>query len=239
MDSISKKPMYLVYADGMRVVAIFAVISIHSAATGVIQYGKLDETQWWCANFVDSMCRWAVPVFIMLSGALILDPLRQVTLLVFYKKRLKRVGIPLLAWSTFYFFWSATYHGLEVTTKYVIDALLNGLTHNHLYFLFIILGLYMITPVLRAYLRHVSLSWQWFFALTMLIMASTGSTYNFIKLNAFTQFVPYVGYFVLGFLLRDIRLIKMFIVFCADNIYCFFRDNNNYNRFPIRLLGGR
>jgi len=72
--------------------------------------------------------------------ALLLDPARDEPAPTFYRKRMARVGIPLLVWAWFYFFWTWAFYGAPVDRTFVIRALLDGLTYNHLYFLFLILG---------------------------------------------------------------------------------------------------
>lgn len=62
--------------DILRIVSIAAVVIIHTAS----QYlGKLDVTSpyWEIFNFYDGIVRWAVPVFVMISGALFLNPAKE------------------------------------------------------------------------------------------------------------------------------------------------------------------
>jgi surface polysaccharide O-acyltransferase-like enzyme len=196
-------PAFLSYGDGMRVVAVIGVIAVHASGAGVMRYGQLPPLQWWNANVIDSLCRWAVPMFIMLSGALILDPNRDERGFAFYRKRLGRIGIPLLAWAAFYFLWTSAFYGEPVDRAFVLHALFDGLTYNHLYFLFLILGLYAVAPLLRVYVKRVRRAIQWTIALLVLVLVSCGIPQNAIPMNVFTRFVPFIGYFLAGHLLRD------------------------------------
>jgi surface polysaccharide O-acyltransferase-like enzyme len=126
MANATSRAAYLGYADGTRVIGVLAVVFLHAAATGVVRYGELPALAWWTANLVDSSCRWAVPVFLMLSGALNLDPERRESAGKFYRRRLTRVGIPLAFWSAFYFAWGATYHGRDITLEAMGAELLRG-----------------------------------------------------------------------------------------------------------------
>jgi len=204
--AVAPDPLRLPYGDGMRLAAVVAVIGVHASGIAVVRYKHLDAWRWWSANAIDSLCRWAVPVFIMLSGALLLDPARREPTGAFYRKRVTRVGIPLLAWASFYFYWTSAFYGEPVDRAFVVHALLDGLTYNHLYFLFLILGLSAVTPALRTYVRRVSRSWQWLVAALALAAASLGIPQNAIPMNAATRFAPFLGYFLAGFLLRDVPL---------------------------------
>ena len=85
-----------------RAIAIVAVVAIHSLGTVVEQNFSGMGPDWWLANAVDSASRWSVPVFIMISGALALDPNRGSKPRKFLSKRIWRIGIPLVFWTVVY-----------------------------------------------------------------------------------------------------------------------------------------
>lgn len=61
----------IVYMDVLRVIACFAVIMIHSSSSYVIE--NLGSLNFWIGNVSDSLARIGVPLFVMVSGALMLD----------------------------------------------------------------------------------------------------------------------------------------------------------------------
>lgn len=196
------KPTFLPYASAMRFFAVLAVILLHSSANATAQCGELSMKVWQIAVSIDSSVRWCVPVFIMLSGALLLDPARQDSLSHFFKKRFMRILIPLIFWSAFYFMWFHFFRGDAFSWNYVRDQILVGMTDTHLYFLYIILGLYFSTPFLRAYVREAS--HRDISALTAIffMINSVSLLANNVSFNAFTRFYPYISYFLAGYLLR-------------------------------------
>ncbi len=76
------------------------------------------------------------------------------------------------------------------------------MTDSHLYFLFIILGLYLMAPLLRAYVAKASLHDTWMLASFFFLLAFANLLANNSALNAFTRFYPYLSYFLAGYLLR-------------------------------------
>src|SRR3546814_10576210 len=86
--------------DTARIGACFMVVVLHVAA---MNFGVFDN-QWWASNFYDSLTRSCVPVFLMISGVLLLG--KQETLAVFFRKRFARILPPLLFWSLFYMSWN-------------------------------------------------------------------------------------------------------------------------------------
>ena len=195
------KPEFLPYADGLRVIAVLAVIALHTSAVRVVHLppGSLG---WWTAHVIDSCCRWAVPIFIMLSGALVLEPARAYRALSFYGKRLRRVGIPLLCWAGWHFFWSAAFHGERIIPAVIGSSIWDGLTQYHLYFLVIIINLYLLTPPLRALVANVPPPALWAMTAVALWGVSLGVVTRYVPMMVLTRGLPYVPYFVLGYLLR-------------------------------------
>src|SRR3546814_10665596 len=86
--------------DTARIGACFMVVVLHVAA---MNFGVFDN-QWWASNFYDSMTRSCVPVFLMISGVLLLG--KQETLAVFYRKRFARILPPLQFCYMFYISWN-------------------------------------------------------------------------------------------------------------------------------------
>ena len=80
------------YADVMRVCAAFGVIAYHAGSTMDISLiSSLSPAAWWFKFCVTALCRSCVPIFIMLSGALLLGPKKNESLQSFFKKRIKKV----------------------------------------------------------------------------------------------------------------------------------------------------
>lgn len=79
----------------MRTLAIFMVIVVHVCAAPF----KVMDASWLSINVVDSLARWCVPVFFMLSGALLLGKDEPLSVL---KKRIIKIILPLIFWSYVY-----------------------------------------------------------------------------------------------------------------------------------------
>ena len=101
----------LLFADYMRVTATLAVILLHAAGDLLYSFDKNDllNSYWWTGNVIDSCVRWCVPVFVMLSGSLLLNPNKEEAIGEFLKKRMMRVLVPFVFWSVIYTMY--TYRG--------------------------------------------------------------------------------------------------------------------------------
>src|SRR3712207_2098915 len=89
------------WVDNLRIVAAFAVVVIH-VSSGVMDEQATGSTNWWIGNLYNSMMRWCVPAFVMVSGLLLLDPSKNESIRLFYRKRTRRVLVPLLFWTMFF-----------------------------------------------------------------------------------------------------------------------------------------
>lgn len=192
--------MRLAYGDTVRVCGLLAVLLIHVCGFGRRPPLDEDTVGWWVCNVLSSLSQWAVPVFVMLSGALLLNPDRVETPLAFARKRFFRVGVPLLFWCYFYLSWSNP-NGMTPTSW---SFLRQGRPYYHLYFLFIIAGLYLLTPPLRALIRFLGDRERWWLgALALTVAAATVFWRSKAEdRTAWTLFVPYIGYYLLGFSLK-------------------------------------
>ena len=195
------------YINILRILAIFAVINVHVSTwmAGNITPLTFD---WWVGNWIHAMTLWSIPVFVMVSGALLLDDPRNETPIRFYKKRAQRIVVPLVFWTFFYLVVRKVVGHEELTAGYVIKLILTAEPYYHLWFLYMITGLYLVTPLLRTYIKHSSSKERISLIVMILILASSYSLINSLVLgnerSIFTIFVPYIGYYLCGYQLRFI-----------------------------------
>src|SRR3954447_17350385 len=60
------------YGDPMRLLACIAVVGVHVSLLISEDIPRVGSAVWWYAALLDGASRWAVTVFVMLSGALLL-----------------------------------------------------------------------------------------------------------------------------------------------------------------------
>lgn len=203
--------------DILRIVSICGVVAIHVFGLRVgaePRHGR----GWWTAVAIDIGFIWVVPVFVMISGALILGSRLVVSSPAsFFRQRALRLIPALIFWNAVYLiglrFWL---RHEELSRVRILQLLYDGSVYTQLYFLWLILGLYAIAPLLASFivgegnLRAMATAGV-LLAVTILAFATSGILGYFglsrpISMNIFTHWVPYVGYFVAGYALRNFRL---------------------------------
>jgi surface polysaccharide O-acyltransferase-like enzyme len=199
--------------DLIRTVAIVLVILLHTA----IEPHPIDivitpdvVTRWWTVNIYDSIARPCVPLFIMLSGALLLQPSKEKEPLGdFLKKRLSRIGLPLIFWGAIYFAWNYFVNNQPLTWNTVEQGIIWG-PYVHFWFLYMLLGLYLITPLLRVLIAHADPKLIRYFLLLWLIGTSAIPLLslfgNYSLNNNLFLLTGWIGYFILGFYLLKVQL---------------------------------
>jgi surface polysaccharide O-acyltransferase-like enzyme len=234
----------MAWIDNSRIIAIFAVVFLHVAA-GAVSGSDLGSQYWWIGNVYNSFARWCVPVFVMISGALLLDPNKAENLPLFYKKRISRILIPITFWSVIFLLWNflkGIISGKELAATDLVKRLLSGAPHGHLWFLYMIVILYLFTPFLRKVIlsssrREIEILVVSAFFIAALNAASVPLLSNEPELFI-NNFLSYIPYFFLGYLIktdeRDIPKSALWGCFLASSLLtaigCYFLAvNSNLN----------
>lgn len=144
------------FFDLARCVAAIAVIAIHVLAPYRDGLGVIPFSEWATAVSINSVTRWAVPVFILISGALMLSDTRPFDLRYYVRRRLGKVLIPFIVWSIFYAYlsgWGA--EGFDADTALATAG--NSFQHEtyyHLGFFYYFIPLYFVVPFLQLVLKR-------------------------------------------------------------------------------------
>lgn len=149
---------HVLFFDAIRACAMICVVLIH-VATGDFHSARLGSFSWWTADFFDSFARPCVPLFLMASGALLLGERRDgkpESVRDFFKKRVTKVVLPFAFWAAIYMLWRVAFHHEHMSGRFLASQVWSGNVYMHLWFIYTILGLYLVTPILRVLVRHAA-----------------------------------------------------------------------------------
>ena len=205
------------FASYLRVAAMSGVVLIHTLSGIVGNPAIRFSATWWAGTALDLGSSWAVPVFIMVSGALLLESRPGEGARAFYARRLQRIAIPLVVAHVGYLLVRFRWLHEPLTVPRVVADLLHATVYVQLYFFWIILGLYLITPLLRSALADrtrggllvigvAGIGFMWAVRAGAQILALAGAPTAIWQPAALTLFIPYIGYFIIGYALRDVVL---------------------------------
>jgi len=173
-------------------------VLLHLSATIVMQPDQPGTVSWHIANLIDAATRWCVPVFVMLSGALLLNAKKHVSPREFWTRRMNRLLPALMFWSAVYLAWRAYFWNQPLSLNTIAQDLIAGRPYIHLYFLFLIAGLYLVTPFLATAATSLGSKQLGQAIMIMAALALGANMADFLATSAFTLFVPYLVYYLAG-----------------------------------------
>ena len=179
-----------------------AVVLLHVSSSIVTRYGENRGADWWLGNLGDSFTRWCVPVFVMITGSLLLSKPTTENLPSYYLRRLDRILIPLIVWTVVYLLVNAYSVG-TLDLEQVKTNILTGTVYFHLWYLYMLLGLYLVVPLVQRLvwrrsqrqlgrLTAFSLVLSIVYTYTLPLIANT-------QLIFLTMFPPYIAYLMAGY----------------------------------------
>lgn len=225
----------LIYPDFLRIISAFAVIVIH--CVGVL-WNKIPvlSKSWVALTLIDSLFRFAVPVFVMVSGMFMLSPSKKHGIKELFLKRILRIITSFAFWSIIYIFCNQILMFISDKSSFKLDffsvfkSFIVG--EYHLWFLYMIAGLYIVTPLLQKLVEKKS-TIQYFLAIWFIFCL----TPNFIKLipgigdyvfQFFSYFkisiaIEYSGFYILGYYLHNYIVgkparISIYILACISTV---------------------
>jgi surface polysaccharide O-acyltransferase-like enzyme len=138
------------YFDWLRILCSFSVIFLHASHQNQI-ICPIKSHKWKILIFYEGIVRFGVPIFFMISGAIFLE--KNISFSIMLKKYIKKIYINRIFWSFFY----STREKIikKYTYKNAFLLFLKG--HYHLWYLFRICALYLITPFLKEFTKNEQL----------------------------------------------------------------------------------
>lgn len=192
------------WVKNLRVLATISVIVLHVSSGILYQYGTILNSVWWVGNIYDSVVRFCIPIFLMISGTLLLN--KEYELYDFLKNRFSRIILPFLFWSCIYAFFALRVKFLEnpELSFYEICRLAFFLFKNgtsfHLWYVYMIIGIYLFVPILNKWIRNATeKEILYFISIWILTIFFSQPIIQRAKINIDAiYFSGYIGYLVLG-----------------------------------------
>lgn len=187
-----------IHYDILRIIACLMVIMTHSPIPHEGWYGPL-------LSGLSYLCNPCIGLFFMISGALLLNKHYKEPFVLsdFLKKRLSRILFPTLFW--FAVGYCLTSLGIKNSERAI------------LWFMYVLAGLYLLTPILLRWLNHAKRREVEFYLLLWGVSLCYPLLNSFIHISVSTKswiyyFYGYAGYYVLGYYLSKYELNKPILI---------------------------
>jgi surface polysaccharide O-acyltransferase-like enzyme len=216
----------------IRCFGIIMVLLLHAANeyyTTILLSPLESGFYWWTSTVYKSLTLPCVPLFVMLSGALLLQPSKlNESIRFFFKKRFNRLGLAFVFWSFIYLAWAFFISGTPVTFFNFIEGTIYTFfsgAYYHFWFIYLIVGLYLLTPILRAIvscdsqkiLKYMVTLWFIGVAVVPVLQLVSGYALN----EGMFVMGGTIGYFVLGIYLQrvTVRPKILYALFTASVVF--------------------
>ena len=192
-------------------------LRIAACALVVLHHTKIDSSNsilhlLYAASFTISRC--AVPLFFMISGYLLLP--QSGDAMSFLKKRFDRIIVPLLVWLLVYNLFSVLSYGVT-NWKDFLFSFFSLEAAPHLWFLYALIGVYLLIPIVSPFLQKVTFKGLVFYMLiwgvTLIVNNNNFASFPSLEFNhhgmvftniffAILPFYGYFGYLILGYIIK-------------------------------------
>ena len=217
------KKKRITWIELLRIVACIGVIGIHAASQHFRDI-PLDSSAWRASNFYHGINRFAVSVFIMISGTLYLDSKRKWSLKKLWTKNIFQLVVLYLFWQIFYAVYRVGMSGKPaIGSAAFFKKILTSCSSSyfHLWYLPMLVGILTVTPLLWEIVNcENGKKWEEYLILLFLFIRIVPYTINCF---AFPQkeyvmkvintlrpglIINYTGYFVLGHYLSHYKVFR-------------------------------
>ena len=202
--------------DILRLLATLSVITFH-ICSGTMRVIPSNSFNYIVTNSLFSMITWCVPIFVMISGGLFLNPKREFTINKLFTKNIKRFVVAFSFWTIIY---QIFYHANAIFTGgntlnwkgYLYEAIKGP---YHMWYLYMVIGLYVMTPILRKITENKSITE---YLIVVFLVFSILQNYGVnipvignLILSIMTKLslplgATYIGYFILGYYIKNFNI---------------------------------
>lgn len=189
------------YIEYLRVIAMLAVVAIHVCIAALGNFNNYSQFDAVLYASVRNIFHFAVPIFFMISGALILSPDRELPLKKLLRRYLLKYGFVIVVFGWFF----AAIERYFVSKKMSIDLftgsfldMLTGKSWDHMWYMYALFGTMLVVPILRWVAKHCQKSYMCYFL---------------VVFSLFLTVLPVVEYYL---------QFKLGVTLPFNSIYCFY-----------------
>jgi surface polysaccharide O-acyltransferase-like enzyme len=236
------------YLNTLRVFATFAVIMIH-VFSPINSYfsNSLTKTESYICVVLNNLWQWCVPMFVMITGVLFLNPDKEIALDKILKKYVLRIILAIVLFGIPYCFMEILFSANMVfSIGQIGSSVLNtiqGKSWDHMWYLYMIAGLYLCIPLMRIFVINAPKNIVKYTLIVLFIFTSVIPSMESITEYKFGIYIPinsvYVFYLLLGYYISYNKIaINFWILRSLLIAYIIFAFFMPLNKDFVNLSGG-
>jgi surface polysaccharide O-acyltransferase-like enzyme len=185
----------------LRILSAFGVVLIHTLAPVFTSLGTIPPWDWSLSLVLASSVRWCVPIFLMISGALLIHPKGSRNWESWFQKRWERIGVPLILSAIIYEWFFSITRNEAFNFFSIVEGIFFNQPYEHLWFLCILLVLYTMTPLIHWYLNRIGEKQYASLLLLLFFLTVMQRPSRFLPLAV----LPYLSYYIAGYILTQAK----------------------------------
>ena len=226
------------YLDVARVISCFAVVMIHVLCTPItFCQNDYSAVELFLVKLLRNSLTWCVPIFVMISGILFLNPEKEIPIKKLFGKYIKRLLIVIITFGTFYSLMEIVFNERKFESLQILEALRNALlgkSWDHMWYIYMAIGLYLISPALKIFVSNAE---DKIILYTLIIIFIFSSILPFVSIfldfeNMFPKISIYIFYMIFGYAIhyRNLELKTNYSLFIIAGffIYVSFLQTNDF-----------
>lgn len=213
-----------IYLEKLREIATVAVVFLHIVMTINNNYtiSEIGQVNYTIFSDCYMLVKWAVPCFIMITGSLLLNPQKDVSVkkIVRYVSRMLLI---LFSFGTIYALIEIFFNERTITFTTILRSIVNtasGNTWSHMWYIYVLIALYILTIPIKSFINTQSLKTLKIFIIVLIIGNFAIPTINAIfnlSLEGYMMLNEYASYYMLGYYLSSIPTseLKKYFKWCV------------------------
>jgi len=238
------------YLNVLRVLATLGIIITHVVSPMDSAFkNTLTEYESYFCIILRNISQLCLPVFAMISGAIFLDPQKEITIEKLFKKYILKITLALFIFGSVYafieMFFNASYNFSLNQIYMSIANVFHGKLWSHLWYLYVIIGLYICVPPLKIFVNH---SGKNILKYTVIVLFVFSSVRPFMERAFLTNIGFHIAigsvfplYFLLGHYIHNYKIAlknRTLLIFMAVYLSCIVLMPLNSNFADIFPGGG-
>ena len=199
------------YIDWLRIISALAVIGIHITMTQPNNYSvqEIGESNYIILTSVYTLIQWAVPVFLMISGNLLLHS--TMISIAKVKRMTIRMGTVLLLFGSAFALLEQVFEKKTLEIGMLTNSILLTLQQkswSHLWYLYVLIGIYIILLPLKKFVDNSSNKEICIFTVVLIAGNFIVPTVNIAfgtKIENYMLFTQYVTYILFGYIIGGLH----------------------------------
>lgn len=203
------------YLTFLRVIAIFSVVAIHTICTPISSFPEnYSDAEIKLSVFFTTFFRlYAVPIFLMISGSLFLDPEKNISYKDILSKYFFRIIICLIVFSLLFCFMESMFLYGKLDIQIILTTIRNAIEGNswaHMWYLYMLSGLYLLIPLLKVFINNANdndVLYIFIVLLIFIVIFPSITSITGIKIGVYLPISSvWLFYFILGYMIHSKRV---------------------------------